>query len=74
MLHILNESAHLEEDFKSFAHLNALNASEYTQSVWIRARSQYEEGIAPLEDRVARKIKEIFRKELHQYAQFINRN
>ncbi|GMH35100.1 hypothetical protein BSKO_02968 [Bryopsis sp. KO-2023] len=50
--------------FQAFRFVNALQVSDYTQAPWEAAREQYEMKIAPMEERVGRKLKEMLRSEL----------
>ena len=48
----------VSEMFAPFAHLTALATSEYSQPTWDAAVGEYEAVMAPVEQRIAEKLKE----------------
>ena len=49
----------VEESFEPFFNVNALEVSEYQQSLWQAAKEQYEERMLPLEEQTGQKLKEV---------------
>lgn len=51
-----------QEGLQAFLSIDTLQVGKYTEARWDKARSEYEQEVIPLQQRVAVKMKENFRK------------